>query len=81
MKTSNMKKVLQMTMKHDPNSPFDAESRIAGMSSLPGFISAVAVASKTDSDVVDQIITLHEISPHDNGKLMRGQRYAWVMNS
>ena len=77
MKTSNMKQVIQMTSKHNPADHFDAEARIAGMEGMPGFIFAVAVASKHGSDVIDQIISYHEISERA-GELMAGQRYAFI---
>ena len=77
-KTSNMKRVIQMTLKHDPSDHFDAESRIAGMSATPGFISALAVASKAGSVEADQIIGYFE-DGHPTLSLVPGQRYAWIM--
>jgi len=77
-KTSNMKRVIQMTLKHDTSDHFDAESRIAGMSALPGFITAFAVASKAGCVEADQIISYFE-DGHPNLPLCPGQRYAWIM--
>lgn len=75
--SNNMKRVIQMTLKHNPEDHFDAESRIAGMTVTPGFISAFAVASKSGSTEVDQIIGYFEDS-HPNMPLVPGQRYAWI---
>lgn len=77
-KTSNMKRVIQMALKHNPSDHFDAESRIAGMSATPGFITAFAVASKAGSVEVDQIIGYFG-DGHPNHSLVPGQRYAWIM--
>lgn len=75
--SNNMKRVIQMTLKHNPNDHFDAESRIDGMSATPGLISAFAVASKAGSAEVDQIIGYFEDS-HPDMPLVSGQRYAWT---
>lgn len=78
MKTSNMKRVIQLTSKHNPVDHFDAESRIAGMSAIPGFITAFSVASKAGSKEVDQIVGYFE-DGFPELPLIAGQRYAWIM--
>ena len=80
VKKTNMKRVIQMTMKHDLSDSFDAESRIAGMSAIPGFIMAFSVASKAGSEAIDQIVAYYE-NYHPELSLVSGQRYAWIMET
>lgn len=75
--SSNMKRVIQMTLKHSVDEHFDAQSKIAGMLGSPGLISVFAVAGKAGSLEVDQIICYFEDS-HPNVQLVSGQRYAWI---
>jgi hypothetical protein len=77
---SFLKKVIQVTLKIKSDDIFDAESRLAGVSSAPGFISGAIVASQYGGDKADTVISYHEISQMDkpDGKLPVGMRYAWI---
>lgn len=72
-----MRRVIQMTMSYDTANDFHYESRIAGMTELPGFIAAFAVASKSMSTEVDKIVAYFE-DGYPDYPLAKGQRYAWI---